>query len=96
MIEPEVVLEKLGALGSSRAIAKFLEEEGVSGKLKGATSCPIANYVRRETGVSIAVSAELWAGHPDAERRPVPRWVGEFVARFDDGAFPALVGRYFW
>lgn len=93
MIEPEVVLEKLGALGSSRAIAQFLKEEGVVGLRGVSWACPVANYVLRETEVVISISEEGWnsRGAPyTSQRGCVPYTVARFIRCFDEGEFPAI------
>lgn len=91
MIEPEVVLDKLGALGSYQAVAQFLHEEGVRGRQKSATACPVANYVRRETGLAISIHPEWFFSYRDQDRHPVPESVGDFIHCFDLGQFPSLM-----
>lgn len=49
------VIGKLEALGSSRQIADFLEEQGVKATMKHANSCAIARYVEGQVGVGVRV-----------------------------------------
>lgn len=92
MIEPQVALDKLGALGDARDIALFLQAEGITGTHL-ATSCPVANYVWRETGVSISVCSNFWARDEAGrtyDQETVPPAVGKFIRSYDLLGFPEL------
>lgn len=53
MTRPSIqeVADKLAAIGSPEQIAHFFETEGIKGYKGEADHCPVANYVRRETGL---------------------------------------------
>ena len=92
MIDPEVIFDKLDALGSPDAIASFLAAEGCTGDHQ-AWTCPVSRYVTRETGVGVGITLQFWAPHTQqyiSHDRQLPGHVSEFVARFDDGAYPWL------
>lgn len=72
-------------------IAAVFAEIGIRGLAGNACHCPVANYLRELDGVNHLVvghGANLGAG-----RVPLPDHVREFVLRFDEGAYPGLVGR---
>lgn len=89
MIEPQVALDKLGALGNAADIALFLQEEGITGSHK-ADACPVANYVRRETGVRISVCSDFWVRESKDFNETLPSAVGVFIRHYDLLGFPAL------
>jgi hypothetical protein len=99
-MNPDVpdVIAKLQALGSPRQIAAFFESEGVTGYVKSAYACPVANYLVRETGCPDAIVDHYTVAYsPDpAERDEVNLVsiygtpVGDFVAGFDLGLFSQL------
>lgn len=95
---PEVI-DKLQALGSAGQIAQFLEDQGITGRVKEAESCPVANYIARQTGCADALVDHLFItyGCDTASNVNQISWVeiagtpvGEFVADFDHGLFPKL------
>jgi hypothetical protein len=57
-VRPSVaeVVEKLQAQGSARQIAEFLAQEQITGELNSGSSCPLANYLRRETHRNVIVT----------------------------------------
>lgn len=69
---PEVV-DKLVALGSGEAIALFLESEGITGLPGRPMWCPIANYIRRETGCYVAACGWLIDWSDDVDK-PLKAW----------------------
>lgn len=93
MIEPQVVLDKLGALGTATDIAEFLEQEAITGTHHSQT-CPVANYVLRETGTPISICQSFWgpanAANWERSSHTVPVSVTAFIRRFDGRGFPRL------
>jgi hypothetical protein len=90
---PEVV-DKLQALGSPRQIADFFASEGVLGWPGMRTACPLANYLRRETDVAIAVGTTyitvVMSWPPDRiDTTETP--IQDFVMGFDFGQYPELI-----
>jgi hypothetical protein len=95
---PDVVA-KLQALGSVRQIVDFFRAEGITGCAKASERCPVANYIRRETGCEDA-SVDHYSIAYDCDRASTLDeigWVsiydtpvGNFVAGFDLGLFPEL------
>lgn len=83
-------LEKLAAEGSADAIALRLQAEGVTGVVGLTTRCAVANWLFRETGMVVGVSACLWKtlGAPAASP---PALVADFILAFDQGDYPALI-----
>jgi hypothetical protein len=74
-------------------IAALLRDEGVQGKPFQLTACPLANFLREKTGLTVAVGGPVY-GHKTSARGYVrnltPMPVQEFVANFDQGRYPFL------
>lgn len=102
------VLEKLGALGSADHIALFLEEQGIRGHLTNSESCPITNYIERETTAdastgrySVVVGLQRGLGcteridFTDDDTYYLPQYeaISHFVAAFDNEKYPNLIER---
>lgn len=97
------VLEKLGALGSADHIALFLEEEGIKGHLTNSESCPITNYIERETDAVVttgrySMSIEFGCESVDFVEKggdfgllPQYEAVSYFVRNFDEEEYPNLI-----
>jgi hypothetical protein len=90
-------LDGLGADG--RQVAARLIEDGVSGIPRSTSDCAIARYLKAILGgdsrvASLEVTRD-WLVARRAFRHcvkvPLPEPVKEFVALFDDGAFPELI-----
>ncbi|HEU4967264.1 MAG TPA: hypothetical protein VFT53_07405 [Candidatus Saccharimonadales bacterium] len=89
MIDLQVVVGKLNGM-SADGIAKLFNEEGITGSTFEAFSCPIANYVKRETGQVVGMCAG-WIHAGDEKifftgKEPMV----EFMRRFDRGVYPEL------
>lgn len=95
------VVNKLRTQGSSDQIAVLFEAEQVRGVRKRASLCPVANYIRRETGQDVRAHPLMITVITDGRGKhlrfaPIvsvgPRDpVGQFMARFDEGDYPELV-----
>jgi len=77
-------------------IAELFRREDIKGS-HGAVTCPVSNYLKRETGIRYSVF--LSARQYDEEQRcevvqresyGVPFSVFEFIQRFDAGQYPDL------
>jgi hypothetical protein len=95
-VDPNVVMDKLVGLCSPDAIAEYLLDEGIVGKRGFGDSCPVANYIRRETGLVTFVSLGEWGVEPETihfgtPNREMPYVVGRFVNNFDNGMYPDLI-----
>lgn len=96
LIDPHAAMDKLAALGSSQAIAEFLQVEGVTGMRDYGHACPVSWYLRRATGWRATVSPTAWslrardlpAGMRRRSRTPQP--IREFIVDFDGGRYPEL------
>lgn len=103
MIDPQVAYDKLVGLGSADAIADYFRAEQILGMCGSGAVCPVAVYLRRETGITPRVGQSSWC--PDArwvqdpndprvyerEFQPHEPPVAAFVVAFDDGRYPELV-----
>jgi hypothetical protein len=87
------VVDKLQTLGSADQIAAFFAQEGVTGSVRRVRSCPVAAYVKRETGLVEVLATRGfvvdWHTQDGVPCRDTP--VSDFIARFDDGAYDELV-----
>lgn len=91
--ELEALLASLG--DSADAVATSLEVAEIKGRREEASCCPVARWLRRETGLS-CISVDLsqihvWAGR-DLDQITVrtPPAVNDFVGHFDDHGYPEL------
>ena len=79
-------LAKLGELAPDE-IARLFRDEQITGQHCAPAHCPVANWLRRETGQSVNVLVHRWgfAGHSVFHGLPgvVPETVGQFVKAFD-------------
>lgn len=87
--------ELMATLGSSSAaVADALKDAGIKGKRMDGQCCPVAKWLRYETGatwvsVDIAeVTLRLPSGPKIRTTPPLP--VNNFIGEFDDFAFPEL------
>lgn len=92
---PEL-LAKLAALGDPQQVAYFLEGEGIEAVPCSSSSCAIAVYLRRETGIGeLAVgdaNVVVWySGAVPDMVVPLPYVVQDFVSAFDHLEFPGLL-----
>lgn len=89
-LSPGEVLAVLADYGTARKIADFLIERGCGGIPEHPHSCPVANYIRSVTGLSVEVDGCEWIDI-DGRTHWTPAVVVDFVMKFDDGAYPGLV-----
>lgn len=86
---------KLEALGSSRQIADFLQEQGTRAVRNQPQRCAVAQYVNRATGgcSSVgAIGAFLWLNGVLPEEVQYPGGpLNDFVIDFDCGKYPELI-----
>lgn len=88
--------EALAALpDTADGIARFLDEQGITGRPKHNFCCPVANYLKRTANVvDPAVDAGFVEGFAENGEEVVcgtSEAVADFVLRFDLGAWPELV-----
>lgn len=88
------VLDELGRLESTDAVAYHLLGQGVSGVRNDASSCPLAAYVKQRLPVSCAwaypshIAVYYADGYMDTT--DVPDMVRAFMTLFDQGVYPFL------
>jgi hypothetical protein len=95
---PDEIIAKLGELEPDE-IAKLFRNLGIVGWTRQAGSCPVANYVQRETGRSAVIDPRRWHARK-VNGRPLHQWdngelpatVAQFVKRFDALGYPELIG----
>ena len=79
---------------SSRKVAATLKAEGIKGKRKSATSCPISMYLKKHGAgiVSTSIVAVALISDEEAQCKSIdlPTAVKKFVVSFDQGRYPAL------
>lgn len=74
---------------SSRDLAMMLAEKGIKGKKSHWTQCPLAKYIKEETGEDVRVTQEYIVATKDFLITPLP--LIRFIQRFDHGDFPDLI-----
>lgn len=92
------VVRKLETLGSADHIALFFESEHIVGVPSWAQDCPVARYVRRQTGHARIRAVPAYIETRGADGETVEKILldratsslAEFMLRFDSGAYPAL------
>jgi hypothetical protein len=92
---PAEVIAKLGELDPDE-IARLLAEAAIVGLPAVSGECPVARYVRQESGQYVVISSKHWANAHyvnfiDAAAMPLPATVAEFVRRFDSERYPHLI-----
>jgi hypothetical protein len=90
-VTPAEVIAKLGELAPGE-IARLFTDLGIRGWPARSMSCPVAVYVRQETGVRVYIFGPTWRtiGCLDVVEL-VPQSVREFVDLFDDLCYPGLI-----
>ncbi len=92
-------LEELAAKGNPAAIAQHLQSQGITGKMYEIYGCPVANYLKAETG-AYAIGVHFYLSVLDADGlqltteetlTPVP--VLDFIHAFDRGEYPGLIAK---
>jgi len=102
--EAKVALRRLAGPGerSAETVAASLRDRGITGLRRLGWTCPLARYLRQSLTRSLSVDyimvneksvvlAKSAAADEDV-RLLLPVWAREFIAAFDEGAFPDLVG----
>ena len=94
MSELAAWMDKLEAMGPD-GIASFLRTEGVTGRRGAGRQCPLANFLSVKLGSQVCVFHSVtFPSGVDFCRGCTPNGpnIREFIDRFDDGAYPHLVG----
>jgi hypothetical protein len=89
-------LDKLVALGTPEAIAMELEAQGIKADRVSASTCAIAQYLGNLPNVEIMQDISVTrgfiaVGFLGTTKLPTPPVVREFISRFDQGEYPALL-----
>ncbi len=89
-------LDKLNSMESADEVAKFFEEEGVTGHPKAASSCAISSFLKTKTGKRVSttpayVSTYESNTHTRETEVPLGPVLREFVKNFDERKYPALL-----
>lgn len=95
MIDFALAHGKLSQFEYGAEIADFLKEQGIKGLVGGITSCPLAVWMRGQTGLNVRVnySAMKILGFNNEITDYVfnTSAIKEFIKYFDDGDYPYLV-----
>lgn len=92
MIDPHVAMDKLASLGCADDVAEYLIAERITGG-HSAASCPVAMYMRRESGLPVWIAHSVWgSAQPTRGLRgePLPAPVKDFVRLYDNDGWPQL------
>jgi len=85
------IVKSLNQLGM-HGVHALLVEKSVKGRRRTTMSCPIANYVRAETGIDVMVGGSWLKEVDHVERRyDFSDSVADFVSAFDGGQFGDLL-----
>jgi hypothetical protein len=95
MIAPEVAVEKLLGFDTPRAIATFLEAEGIRGIRGSAFYCPIALWLRCTTAADLTSVGPRDLAVYLGDDRLTWEWsqkapLGVFITSFDSGVYSQL------
>lgn len=91
------VINKLQTLGSAKQVAQFFEANRIKGRQNASSYCPVANYVRQQTGAGavavncLSVAAMSFAGNGGFVLMEASSPVSRFIQTFDQGMYPQLV-----
>lgn len=86
------VVRSLNQLGM-HGVHALLVEKGIRGRRRVTMSCPIANYVRAETGIDVMVGG-YWLKEVALTdiKHSLSDSVADFITAFDGGQFDDLLG----
>jgi hypothetical protein len=85
-------LRPLSSMGTATEIAKFLEEECITGFPEDCDSCPIANYLKKELGCElVSVSQQLIELKPAGDSIVPNQAIVDFINSFDAGNYDFLL-----
>jgi hypothetical protein len=93
------LLALLTPLGeTSDQVCRSLKERGIKGDMWCGSSCPIANYLRKETGVLVSVNTRQVSifdprnkSHEHYLDQELPAAISAFIRNFDNRAYPELI-----
>lgn len=98
-------LDKLAAQGTSHQVAQYLLDHAVIGRIGSPVACPLACYLDRLVDSDEHVIVGPMGAHVVRDVRVIdvdesfdlysvdlPEPVAAFVAEFDDGLYPDLIG----
>lgn len=90
------LLEPLGELPDSGAVADYLRARGITGDRSELASCPIANFIREECGFDNIAVTTTHASVCDENHSEVGYYafsgiISIFIRRFDMCQFPDLI-----
>lgn len=91
-----ILTKKLVKLGNnSHEVAESLLKEGIKGKIKSTTHCPILNYLHRDMefkGLTSPRQGYITWNDEQTIDPSCPEAVTKFMEDFDSGKYPELVG----
>ena len=97
-IAVSVLVDKLNTMENADEVALFLESQGIKGNRGMAVSCPISNWIMRESGVDDVTTlydVMVWDSTNGfsvcLERHGLGYGPWEFVKNFDGGKYPHLM-----
>lgn len=84
------------SLARADAIVQFLGEKGIKGVRCNSTCCPLAEYMKKETGLYCIVgTSNVFGWNEDIDppytfKNRLTNTMAQFIRSFDAGAFPEL------
>lgn len=88
----DTLLAQLENYGSADAIAQYLFNVGIKGKLGDACNCPVANWLSYCTGAEVSVGATIARVTDYSDWAAMSFCVKQFVKYFDSGSYGFLHG----
>lgn len=94
----EQALATLAAGGTSDSVAEVLRSQGITGRRRMSSSCPVSRYLQRELGLGVWLavgSSTIYVKHSDTPGADMtlPPAIRDFIKRFDHaGEFEHLRG----
>lgn len=85
-------LEAISGFATSGEVAQFLNERSIKGEKGNSRTCPIAEYLEVETGLTVSVDTNNVSSWADEIIRtePLPGSVSIFIDSFDKGFYHEL------
>jgi hypothetical protein len=89
LIDPQVLLDKLGSFSTPDEVAQYLEGQGIVGDLRKGSTCPVSKYTTQNGANYVYTSRRSML--TDRKIYNLPEVVSKFVEKFDEGHYPNLV-----
>lgn len=91
MIDPQIAFDKLAQFTTANEVAEYLGYAGAQGVRGDWNNCPIANFMKNQTGRDMcATENRVWDYYDVNVRFASTDAMEDFVVRFDEGEFSSL------